>query len=286
MLTSSSASPDNQAALNSAFTDPATVLAGRGLRPKRSLSQNFLVDSVLAAEIVNGLPPEPRQLVEIGAGPGTMTRALALERDRVVAIELDDRMIPVLRHQVRGLPVEVLHGDALKVDIASHVAGPYAVFGNIPYHVTGLLVPRLLALSPRPEWVCVMVQLEVAQRLAAAPGDWSLATLAVRASATAELLLRVPAQAFDPVPKVDSALVMLKPGVEAPFADQGFFDFARAVFQERRKKLPNAVANALGHDVAAARNVVRSSGIDEMRRPQTLDLPEWEQLYAAYRDAR
>jgi len=202
-----------------------------------------------------------------------MTRALALERDRVVAIELDDRMIPVLRHQVRGLPVEVVHGDALKVDITSQVDGRYAVFGNIPYHLTGLLVPRLLALRPRPEWVCVMVQLEVAQRLAAAPGDWSLATLAVRASATAELLLRVPAQAFDPLPRVDSALVMLRPGVEAPF-------------QERRKKLPNAVANALGHDVAAARAVVRSSGIDEMRRPQTLDLSEWELLYIAYCDAR
>jgi len=272
--------------VDTAFRDPATVMAGRGLRARRSLSQNFLVDSVLAAEIVSGLPPQPRQLVEIGAGPGTMTRALAQERDLVVAIELDDRIIPVLRQQVRGLRVEVVHGDALKVDITSQVDGPYAVFGNIPYHVTGLLVPRLLALRPRPQWVCVMVQLEVAQRLAAEPGDWSLATLAVRASATAELLLRVPAQAFDPRPRVDSALVMLKPGIEAPFADQGFFDFARAVFQERRKKLPNAVANALGHDVTAAREVVRRSGIDEMRRPQTLDLPEWELLYAAYRHGR
>jgi len=268
------------------FKNPAAALAERGLKAKRSLSQNFLVDSVLAAEIVNSLPREPGQLVEIAAGPGTMTRALALERDRVVAVELDDRMIPILRHQVRDLPVEVVHGDALKVDIAAQVEGPYAVFGNIPYHVTGLLVPRLLALRPRPDWVCVLVQLEVAQRLAAAPGDWSLATLGVRISATAEILLRVPAQAFDPVPRVDSALVMLRPGAEAAFADEQFFDFARALFQERRKKLPNAVANALRHDVEAGRDVVRRSGLDAMRRPQTLDLDEWQRLYEAYRHGR
>ena len=271
--------------MDGSFSNPAATLARHGVRAKRSLSQNFLVDSVLAAGIVDSLPPVPSTLVEIGPGPGTMTRALAQQRERVLAIELDERMIPLLQKQVRGLPVEVIHGDALKVDITAHVDSAYAVFGNIPYHLTGLLVPRLLALRPRPEWVCLLVQLEVAQRLAAAPGDWSLATLAVRASATAELVMRVPAQAFDPMPKVDSALVMLRPGPEAAFADDAFFDFARAVFQERRKKLPNAVANALGHDVTAGREVVRRSGLDAMRRPQTLELPEWERLFAAYRDA-
>ena len=270
--------------MDATFTDPAAILARAGLKAKRSLSQNFLVDSVLAAEIVDALPAEPAQLVEIGAGPGTMTRALAARRKRLIAVELDDRMIPVLTRQVREHPnVTVVHGDALEVDINAEVDGSYAVFGNIPYHVTGLLIPRLLALAPRPDWVCVLVQLEVAQRLSAEPGDWSLATLGVRASATAELLLRVPAQAFDPAPKVDSALVMLRPGPPAEFADAGFFDFARAVFQERRKTLPNAVANALGHDVVAARAVVLRSGLDAMRRPQTLDLAEWEILYEAFR---
>ena len=270
--------------MDATFTDPAAVLARAGLRAKRSLSQNFLVDSVLAAQIVDSLPLEPPQLVEIGAGPGTMTRALAGQRQRLVAIELDDRMIPVLTHQLRGHQnVRIVHGDALEVDINAEVSGPFAVFGNIPYHVTGLLIPRLLALQPRPQWICVLVQLEVAQRLSAAPGDWSLATLAVRASATAELLLRVPAQAFDPRPKVDSALVMLRPAALAAFADQGFFDFARQVFQERRKTLPNAVANAMGHDVPAAREVVGRAALDPMRRPQTLDLEEWETLYEAFR---
>lgn len=266
-----------------AFSDPAAMLSRHGLRAKRSLSQNFLVDSVLAAEIVAALPERPGELVEIGAGPGTMTRALAARRRHVVAIELDPRMIPLLNNQVRGAAVRVVHGDALAVDISAEVDGPYAVFGNIPYHLTGLLIPRLLSLRPAPEWVCVMVQLEVGRRLCAAPGDWSLATLSVRVTATAEFIMRVPAAAFDPVPGVDSALVMLRPGEPAGFAGAEFFDFARAVFQERRKKLPNAVANALGHDVGAGRDVVQRAGIDEMRRPQTLDLNEWERLFEAYR---
>jgi 16S rRNA (adenine1518-N6/adenine1519-N6)-dimethyltransferase len=270
--------------VDATYTDPAQVLARAGVRARRSLSQNFLVDSLIARQIVEALPATPGQLVEVGAGPGTMTRALTEGRDRVVAIELDDRMVPLLERAVRGLGVEVVHGDALEVDIPAHVEGAYAVFGNIPYHITGLLVPRLLALDPRPQWVCVLVQLEVAQRLSAEPGDWSLATLGVRVSATAELLLRVPARAFDPAPKVDSALVMLRPGPESAFADSAFFDFARAIFQERRKKLPNAVANAMGHDVEGARAVVEKAGLDPMRRPQTLNLADWEALYRAYRD--
>jgi 16S rRNA (adenine1518-N6/adenine1519-N6)-dimethyltransferase len=266
------------------FTDPAALVARAGVKASRSLSQNFLVDSVLAAEIVGSLPLFPPRLVEVGAGPGTMTRALAEGRERLVAVELDPRMIPLLTRQVRGRTnVTVVHADALQLDLGAQVEAPFAVFGNIPYHITGLLVPRLLGLKPRAEWVCVLVQLEVAERLSAAPGDWSLATLAVRARATAELILRVPARAFDPAPRVDSGLVMLRPAPPAAFADDAFFDFARLVFQERRKKLPNAVANALGHDVAAGREVVRRSGLDQMRRPQTLDLDEWEVLYRAFR---
>ena len=267
------------------FRDPVAELARHGLRARKSLSQNFLVDAVIARAILDALPQAPPRLVEVGAGPGTMTAGLAEGREAVAAIELDPRLATILRQRFAASPgVRVLEADALAVDIGSLLPAPYAVFGNIPYHVTGLLIPHLLAQEPKPEWACVLVQLEVAQRLCADPGDWSLATLAVRAQASAELLLRVPARAFDPVPKVDSALVMLRPGPRAEFADQGFFDFARAVFQERRKTLPNAVANALAHDVARGRAVVARSGLEAMRRPQTLDLPEWDRLYRAFRE--
>ena len=270
--------------MDASFRDPSATMARNRLSAKKSLGQNFLADGVIARAIIDALPTEPKSLVEIGAGPGTMTRALGKTRERVAAVELDPRLLPVLRREVAALPVSVVEGDAMEVPLAELLPAPYAVFGNIPYHITGLLVPRLLALDPAPQWVCLLVQLEVAERLSAEPGGWSLATLAVRASATAELLMRVPAHAFDPAPKVDSALLMLRPGRRAAFADDAFFDFARAVFQERRKKLSNAVANALGHDLERGRAVVSRTVIDAMRRPQTLDLAEWEQLYRAYRE--
>jgi 16S rRNA (adenine1518-N6/adenine1519-N6)-dimethyltransferase len=269
--------------MDAAFRDPSLTMARNRLTAKKSLGQNFLADAVIARAILDALPEEPGSIVEIGAGPGTMTRALGQSRARVAAVELDPRLLPVLRREVAGLPVEVVEGDATELALAELLPAPYSVFGNIPYHITGLLVPRLLALDPAPDWVCLLLQLEVAERLSAEPGGWSLATLAVRVSASAEVLLRVPARAFDPMPKVDSALLMLRPQPRASFAEDAFFDFARAVFQERRKKLSNAVANALGHDLERGREVVSRAGLDAMRRPQTLDLAEWERLYDAYR---
>jgi 16S rRNA (adenine1518-N6/adenine1519-N6)-dimethyltransferase len=271
--------------MDTAFRDPVATITRHGLRPRKSMGQNFLRDAGAARAIIDALPEEPPRLVEVGAGPGTMTRALGLQREQVAAVELDPALVPLLRRETRDLAgVTVVEGDALKVDIGHLLPAPYAVFGNIPYHITGELLPRLLSLDPMPAWVAVLVQLEVAERLCAEPGDWSLATLAVRTTATAELLVRVPAPAFEPIPKVDSALVLLRPHRREAYADAAFFDLARAVFQERRKKLSNAVANALAHDVARGRRVVEAAGLDQMRRPQTLDLEEWRRLYAAFQD--
>ncbi len=271
--------------MEQSFRDPASTVARSGLSAKRGLSQNFLVDGVIARAVLDALPSQPGSIVEIGAGPGTMTRALGQTRSAVAAVELDERLLPVLSRETSDIPtVRVVAGDAMELPLARLLPSPYAVFGNIPYHITGLLLPRLLDLDPAPEWVCVLVQREVAERLSAEPGGWSLATLAVRAAATVELLMRVPARAFDPAPKVDSALVLMRPRPRAAFADAAFFDFARAVFQERRKQLTNAVANAFGHDLERGREVVARSGIEATRRPQTLDLEEWGRLYSAYRE--
>lgn len=271
--------------MDPALGESALSLPRHGVRAKKSMGQNFLVDGVVARAILEALPADPRTVVEVGAGPGTMTRALAGSRDLVVAIELDPRLAAVLRRGCRDLTnLSIVEGDVLQIDVGALLPAPYAVFGNIPYNITGLLLPKLLTLDPLPEWVSVVVQLQVAQRLCADPGAWSLSTLGVRALARAEMIMPVPARAFEPRPKVDSALIRLWPHPRAPFADDSFFDFARAVFQERRKTLPNAVANALGHDVARGRRVVARSGLDQMRRPQTLDLGEWEALYAAFRE--
>ena len=270
--------------MGTAFRDPRAALRQAGLKPRKELGQNFLRDEGAVAAILESLPATPRHVLEIGPGTGVMTRGLVASGREVVAVETDPALVSLLGVELASAPARVILGDALKVDLASLVAAPYAVFGNIPYHITGALIPRLLALAPPPEWVCVLVQLEVAERLCAEPGGWSLATLAVRAFADAELVLTVPAHAFEPAPKVESALVMLTPHAAAEFADRGFFDFARAVFQERRKQLPNGVANALNHDQAAGRAVVARAGFDPARRPQTLDLGEWGVLYRAFKE--
>ncbi|HEV3232197.1 MAG TPA: 16S rRNA (adenine(1518)-N(6)/adenine(1519)-N(6))-dimethyltransferase RsmA [Candidatus Dormibacteraeota bacterium] len=262
--------------------DAVHILSRHGIRAVKSLGQNFLRDGDVVAGIVAAIPAAPERVLEIGPGPGTLTLPLARRGQSVRAVELDHRLVEVLRLEAAGLPVEVVEGDALAVDLDRLVEPPFGVCGNIPYYITGALLPRLLTLRHRPEWVCVMVQEEVAERLCAPPGGWSLATLGVRAYAGAEVVVRVPAVAFEPAPKVDSAVIMLRPQPVPEFVTPGFFDFARAVFQERRKQLPNGVANALGHDVGRGREVVARSGLDAMRRPQTLDLDEWGRLYAAF----
>lgn len=256
------------------------------MRPSKGLGQHFLRDETYVTAIVDALPPG-RDVVEVGPGTGVMTAALLEQGRRVVAIELDERLIPLLHQRFDSTGgFTLIAGDALGVDFGALLPPPYAVFGNIPYYITGALIPRILAAEPRPEWVAVLVQEEVAERLCAAPGGWSLATLGVRVFADPTLAVRVPAHAFEPPPKVDSALVLMRPHDVAGFAGTAFFDFARLVFMERRKVLPNAVANALGHDVDAGRAVVAAARLAPERRPQTLDLEEWGRLYAAFEEAR
>jgi 16S rRNA (adenine1518-N6/adenine1519-N6)-dimethyltransferase len=257
------------------------------LRPSKGLGQHFLRDEGYINAILEALPAQPVNLVEVGPGTGVMTEGLLAQGRNLAAVELDGRLVADLRRRFEPSGrFSLVAGDALEVDLGGLLPQPYAIFGNIPYYITGALVPRMLASTPGAEWVSVLVQEEVAERLCAPPGGWSLATLGVRAFADADLVLRVPAYAFDPAPKVDSALVVLRPHAPVPFAGARFFDFARLVFMERRKMLPNAVSNAMDHDAGAAREVVERADLDPARRPQTLDLDEWGRLYGAYVEAR
>ncbi len=217
-------------------------------------------------------------MLEVGAGPGSLTVALARRAGKVIAVELDRRLVAVLREVTAGDPrVEVLEGDMLKLPLP---AVP-VVAGNIPYYLTGALLPRLLERPDPPRRVTLVVQKEVAERWVQ-PGDWSLATLAVQVFAVPELRFTLPREAFWPVPGVDSALVALavreRPAVGVP--DLGaFFAFAERIFQFRRKQLGGTLAR-LGGPGAGDR--LREAGIDPQRRPQTLSLAEWEALYRAF----
>jgi 16S rRNA (adenine1518-N6/adenine1519-N6)-dimethyltransferase len=173
--------------------------------------------------------------------------------------------------------VEVLEGDVLKLPLPT----AQVVAGNIPFYLTGALLPRLLERHDPPRTVSLVVQREVAERWTAA-ADWSLATLAVQVFAVPELRLILPRQAFWPMPGVDSALAVLavrrRPALDLP--DLGaFFRFAERVFQFRRKQLGGILARLAGPEAAER---LESAGIDPRRRPQTLDLAEWETLYRAF----
>ena len=255
------------------------LFAKHRFRPSHKLGQNFLVDPQLRDRVAEESGAGPNGTVlEVGAGPGSLTVALAQRAAKVVAVEIDRRLIGVLREVTAGDPrVEVLEGDMLKLRLPPVPL----VAGNIPYYLTGALLPRLLERPDPPRSVSLVVQKEVAERWAQA-GDWSLATLAVQVFAVPELRFPLPREAFWPVPGVDSALV--KPAVrERPavtVADLGaFFAFAERIFQFRRKQLGGTVSRLAGPGAA---EMLRETGIDPQRRPQTLTLAEWEALYRAF----
>jgi 16S rRNA (adenine1518-N6/adenine1519-N6)-dimethyltransferase len=254
---------------------------------KHSLGQNFLTDPGLRdaiAEHAELLPDD--EVLEVGAGVGTLTVALAPRCRRVVAVELDGRLIPALRESLAGVEnVEVVRTDILRFNVRSAFPnGKEIVAGNIPYNLTGALIRKLLDDPPRPRRLSLVVQKEVAERWTASSGA-SLATVAVQVFAEARLLFNIPAASFTPPPRVDSSLVRLdvRERAAVDVEDlQAFFRFVEAVFQGRRKQLGGTLARISGSGSTAAGARLRGVGIDPERRPQTLSLGEWETLYKEF----
>jgi 16S rRNA (adenine1518-N6/adenine1519-N6)-dimethyltransferase len=267
------------------LTDPRTVTAVArrvGLRRDPHLGQHFLIDRQVLEAIVDALDPGPdSEVLEIGCGLGTLTDALAERAGRVVAIDIDPACVAGTEITQRANPnVTVLEADARVVDpVALGFTPGWLATGNLPYQLTGLVLTRLLEAADPPARAVVLVQREVAARLAAEPGDWSLATVAVRSHAAVERLLDVPPHAFDPAPAVHSSILRLVPATLMDTATRAaVLALAKPLFQSRRKTLRNGLARALGNDVAAAAAVLSTAGIDPGRRPGTLALDEWELL--------
>jgi 16S rRNA (adenine1518-N6/adenine1519-N6)-dimethyltransferase len=253
------------------------------LRPSKRLGQNFLVDPDLRDRVVAaaGLHPDD-EVLEIGAGPGTLTSELARRARRVVAVELDRRLLPALR--AAAPDAEVVQADILRLDPALYFpSGGEVVVGNIPYYLTGALIPHLLGKPPRPRRLSLVVQREVARRWSGLDG-WSLATVAVQTFAEPRIQFELPPEAFDPPPKVTSALVVLdvraSPAVQVADLD-AFFRFVETVFQFRRKQLRTSVARATGKAPAEVQDRLQVLGVAPTRRAETLTLPEWQSIFDA-----
>ena len=264
-----------------------------GHAAKKRLSQNFLHDLNVRDCIVQAGEPIAGELVlEIGPGLGFLTEALLASGAKVIAVELDNDLIPRLQHkfseQIRAGQLILVQGDALTVDLEALVqtSGSWRVIANIPYHVTSPLLHRLLLLAMPPARIVLLVQLEVAERVAAKPGDWSYLTAFVQARTAASVIARVPREAFDPVPGVDSAVLLLeqRTGEDAfrlSAADEGrLWRLVQAGFRERRKKLRNALPRALPileSDIVAA---LGRAGLSPDQRAQTLSVRDWMSLLA------
>jgi 16S rRNA (adenine1518-N6/adenine1519-N6)-dimethyltransferase len=254
------------------------------VRPKKSFGQNFLVDPGLRDQVVAAAGIQAGdEVLEVGAGAGTLTVRLAGLSRRLVAVELDRGLARILRQMVPG--AEVVEQDILTVDLAGMFpAGGEVVVGNIPYYLTGALMRKLLDEPPRPRRISLVVQREVADRWLG-NGGWSLATVSVQAFTEPRIALELPAEAFEPRPRVGSALVVMevrdRPAVGVPDMN-GFLRFAEAVFQFRRKQLQGSLARVAGVPGAEAATRLAAAGIDPKRRPETLNLEEWTSVYAAF----
>jgi 16S rRNA (adenine1518-N6/adenine1519-N6)-dimethyltransferase len=275
------------------LTDPGTLTAVArrvGLRRDTRLGQHFLVDRDVLEAIVDALDPGPAsEVLEIGCGLGTLTGALAARARRVVAIDIDPACVAGSRiTQAPNPNVTVLEADARTVDpVALGFTGGWLATGNLPYQLTGLVLMRLVEAAEPPARAVVLVQREVAARLAAGPGDWSLATVAMRSLAEVERILDVPPSAFDPPPAVHSSIIRIVPSPRAdPAIRASVLALAKPLFQSRRKTLRNGVSRALGGDLAGATVALAAAGIDPSRRPGTLRLDEWELLARAVAEVR
>jgi len=260
----------------------------RGPRPRKSLGQHFLRDSGILADIAAAVRvPEGGVVLEIGAGTGQLTEALLDAGMDVVALEVEDRLIPHLRKRFRGRDrLRIVQGDAREVDIAKLLPEnpPFAVVGNLPYFAANPIIRHFLEGTPKPTEMVVMVQREVARELAAKPGQASLLAISVQVYAEGELLFDVPPEAFDPPPNVWSSVVRLtlrpQPLVP-PERLEAFFELVSKTFRNPRKQIHNALGRGVWLPPDGAGEALAEAEIDPMRRPETLSVADWLRLLDA-----
>ncbi len=268
------------------IADPREILRRHGLRPRKGLGQNFLVDRRALERIIAaaGLTPEDT-VVEVGPGVGQLTQLLSDAAGRVIAVELDAQMVQVLREELAGRAnVEIVAGDILEVNPGALAGGqPYKVVANLPYYITSAALRHLLEAQPSPTRLVVTVQQEVAERITAQPGEMSLLAVSVQFYGRPQRVARIPAGAFYPPPKVDSAAVRIDvyPPDERPVQGidpEHFFRVVRAGFGQRRKQLRNSLAAGLRLGTGDVEAALERAGIAPQRRAETLSLEEWAEL--------
>lgn len=266
---------------------PKKLLDQYQLTPRKSLGQNFLFDNSILSRIVEAAELTDRDsVIEIGPGVGTLTRHLAAVAGQVLAIELDENLLPILKTELGAYPnVELLHGDVLNTEPGDHFPSGYHVVANVPYYITGAILRHFLSAAIKPIQMVLTIQSEVAERLTAQPGNMSVLSVIVQYYAQVSYLFSIKAGAFWPRPEVDSATVKISlwpsrslHGVE----EEIFFDLIKLGFSQKRKQLRNNLRRA-GYSRDQLTQALLDAGIEGNRRAETLSVEEWLILYEKLR---
>jgi 16S rRNA (adenine1518-N6/adenine1519-N6)-dimethyltransferase len=279
---------------NSLLVQTRRRLRQSGLKPRKGLGQHFLVDGEVLEVILDAAEVTPGDLVvEVGPGLGILTEALAKKAGEVIAIELDDRLAALLKKALASFKnVSVINDNVLNIqpeELLKRQESPdYKVVANLPYYITSPVLRHFLTASAKPKMMIVMVQAEVAEAIAAKPGDMSLLSVSVQFYGKPEIISRVPAQSFYPAPEVDSALLRigLYPQPAVAVDEGGFFELVRAGFSAPRKQLANSLAQGLGLPKGAVLPLLEKAGIDGERRAETLNLEEWARLWRIFEEKK
>lgn len=259
------------------------------IKAKKSLGQNFLKDDAVLRRIVEDAKISSEDVVlEIGPGQGALTELLVAKCKKVIAIELDDRLIPLLQEKFADTKnLEIIHEDILKINLPELISSlqladnSYKVVANIPYYITAPIIRLLLETKYPPIEMILMAQKEVAERICAKPGEMSILAVSVQYYAKAEYLFTVSKNSFDPVPKVDSAILKIKLKVESEKSKEEtkkFFRVVKAGFSAKRKTLANNLASSLQLDKKVAEQKLESLGFSANVRAQELGVEDWKKM--------
>lgn len=262
----------------------AELLKRHGLRAHKGLGQNFLQDPLALEKIIAAAEIQPADSVlEIGPGLGSLTRYLAAFANEVVAVELDGNLLPPLKTVLTPYQnIRLVHGDILELSPKDLIAKEgYLVVANIPYYITSALIRHLLENSPKPRRIVLTIQKEVAVRICAQPGDMSMLALSVQVYGVPRIAARIPAGAFFPTPKVDSAVLCIdiypSPRIKEDLLDT-FFKLIKAGFGQKRKTLRNSLSAGLHISPVRVVELLAYAHIDPQRRAETLNIDEWSRL--------
>ena len=272
------------------MTHPKEILERHDINAKKSLGQNFLYDEAILARIADAADVnDADDVLEVGPGLGSLTKELARRANRVVAVELDDRMIPILEGELSGFDnLKIVHQDILKIRPEDEFARSqsYKVVANVPYYITGAILRHLLQTEVQPSCMVLTVQKDVAERMTASPGKMSLMAVSTQFYGRVRMAFNLSAGSFYPKPKIASSVVKIdvnrRPeGAKSVTDDKLFFRIAKIGFSQKRKQLLNNF-KGLGLEKSAVSTWCDAAGIDGKRRAETLSIDDWVSLYQTF----